>query len=145
MKNCAAGVLLFIFTGNVTAQEVEYPASFAEAMPLYETALGPFTRPVTTSSAEAQAYFNQGIQFMFAFTPTDAAHAFREAQQRDPDCAMCLWGIALASGHSINGPMTDESGRRAFRAIGRAADRRECFHGEARSAYHVDPMQHSRW
>jgi len=35
---------------------------------------------------------------------------------------MCLWGIALASGHNINGSMTDEGGLRAFEAITRARE-----------------------
>ena len=122
IRNCAAGTILFFVAGPIEAQEIEYPASFAETMPLYEPALGPFTRTVTTSSTEAQAYFNQGIQFMFAFTPTDAAHAFREAQQRDPDCAMCYWGEAWAWGSNLNVKMRVSNGPRAWVAISRAVE-----------------------
>ena len=62
-RRCAASTILVFIASDLAAQNtVEYPASFDEPMPLYETALGPFTRAVTTSSPEAQAYFNQGTQ-----------------------------------------------------------------------------------
>ena len=102
------------------AQDIEYPASFGEPMPLYAVGLGPLTWPITTNSDAAQAFFDQGIQFMYAFTPMDAARSFVEAQKRDPDCAMCFFGEAWAWGPYLNGPMRSANAPRAFAAIKKA-------------------------
>ncbi len=81
------------------------PADSAQ-VPLY-TVLGTFAWPVTTSVAAAQAYFNQGVRMMYAFTPKDARRSFAEARRQDPACAMCWWGEAWAMGPYLNGPMDD--------------------------------------
>ncbi len=99
------------------AQDVAYPASFDEPVPLYAVGLGPLTWPITTNSDDAQAFFDQGMQFMYAFTPMDAARSFVEAQKRDPDCAMCFFGEAWAWGPYFNGPMRSANAPRAFGAI----------------------------
>jgi len=70
------------------------------------SALGSFTRPITTEVHHAQAYFDQGVQMLFAFTPADAVRSFQEAQRQDPLCAMCFWGEAWARGPYLNGGMS---------------------------------------
>ena len=120
-----AAILLVTVTWSASGQESsdpEMPDSFKEAMPLYAKGLGPFGRTVTTDSPEAQAFFNQGIQLMYAFTPEDAARSFREAQLRDPDCAMCYWGEAWAWGPYMNGPMGPGSLPRAQAAMRKAVE-----------------------
>jgi tetratricopeptide (TPR) repeat protein len=57
--------------------------------------------PVTTN-AEAQAFFDQGIGQLWGFDYDEAERSFAEARRRDPDCAMCAWGEALAMGPYIN-------------------------------------------
>ena len=109
---------------SASSQEVTYPESFDEVQPLYGEALGNHTWTVTTDSDEAQAYFKQGLNFMYAFTPVDAAHAFREAQERDPDCAMCYWGEAWAWGPYLNSRMREANNPRAWAAISMALDKR---------------------
>jgi len=118
-------LLLVTLVGSVSGQEnsdPEMPDSFKEAMPLYAKGLGAFSRDVTTDSPEAQAFFNQGIQLMYAFTPENAARSFREAQLRDPNCAMCFWGEAWAWGPYMNGPMGPGSLPRAQAAMRKAVD-----------------------
>jgi tetratricopeptide (TPR) repeat protein len=88
-------------------------------MELYTT-LGPYSRAISTRSEQAQAYFTQGVQLMYAFTPADAAVSFRIAQRHDPDCAMCYWGEAWAWGPYLNGPMTSENAPKAYAAIQQA-------------------------
>ena len=61
---------------------------------------GGFT--IKTSSQDAQAYFNNGMQLAHAFAHKSAIAAFRRAEQLDPDCAMCVWGEAWARGPTIN-------------------------------------------
>ena len=56
-----ASLALVASTTIVSGQqpaEVQYPAEFNEPIKLY-TVLGDFTRPITTSSKEAQAFFDQ--------------------------------------------------------------------------------------
>ena len=67
--------------------------------------LGSHTRPVVTSSPEAQKYFDQGVNFLFGFNHGAAIRSFKEAARLDPECAMAHWGIALANGPHINFPM----------------------------------------
>jgi tetratricopeptide (TPR) repeat protein len=100
----------------------EYPAAFDDPIPLATVGLGAFSRPVTTSSPEAQAYFDQGIQLLYAFTPPDAARSFREAEKRDPACAMCWFGEAWAWGPYLNGGMGAADAPRAYAAIRKALE-----------------------
>ncbi len=66
---------------------------------------GGFT--ITTKSAEAQAFFNNGVQLGHAFAHQQAIAAFKEAERLDPNCAMCVWGEAWARGPTINYPVAD--------------------------------------
>jgi tetratricopeptide (TPR) repeat protein len=102
---------------NMGMSSDELPQSFQEPMKLFEKGLGPLTRTVTTDAVEAQAFFNQGLQLMYAFTPEDAARSFREAQKKDPSCSMCYFGEAWAWGHYLNGPMGPGDLPRAQEAI----------------------------
>ena len=50
---------------------------------------------ITTSSEEAQAYFDSGLNLLHAFWRFEAYRAFRRAAELDPDCAMAYWGIVM--------------------------------------------------
>jgi tetratricopeptide (TPR) repeat protein len=69
--------------------------------PLYD-GLGSYSRKVTTNSAEAQRYFDQGFAFLHGFNHRAAIRAFQQAAELDPECAMAHWGVALACGPHIN-------------------------------------------
>jgi tetratricopeptide (TPR) repeat protein len=79
----------------------------AAAPPLFE-GLGAHTRRVTTSSADAQKYFNQGLAFLYAFNHDESIRSFEQAAALDPSCAMAWWGIAIANGPHINNPVVPE-------------------------------------
>ena len=53
--------------------------------------------PVTTSSAEAQKFFNQGIGQLHGFWFFEAERSFRQVLALDTNCAMALWGMAMAN------------------------------------------------
>ena len=94
--------------------------------PLFE-GLGDVRFPVTTTSDDAQAYFNQGLALAWAFNHAASDLAFNEAALADPDCAMCLWGSALALGPNVNAemdPMNAPRARLATRARTRDGGRR---------------------
>ena len=110
--------------GGPDTASPELPESFAEPMPLYEGVLGGHEHPISSSDAEAQAYFNQGFRLMYAFAKEEAIRSFREAWQRDPECAICYWGEAWAWGSYLNGPMRPFEAPHAYAALGEALARR---------------------
>src|SRR5262245_20440031 len=83
--------------------------AFADSDPPLWDGLGSVTYKITTASAEAQAYFDQGLRLSYAFNHGEAQRAFRKAQKLDPACAMCFWGEALVLGPNINLPMLDDA------------------------------------
>lgn len=82
--------------------------------------LGSLAWPAGTTSAEAQAYFNQGYRLAWGFNHAEAVRAFRAAQAIDPACAMCFWGEAWVLGPHINFVMEEDAHRRAVAAIAEA-------------------------
>src|SRR5256885_9491958 len=51
---------------------------------------------ITTSSREAQQWFDQGLAALHCFWDYEALRAFEQAARLDQDCAMCHWGLARA-------------------------------------------------
>lgn len=70
--------------------------------------------PVAGLSAEAQAYFDQGMCQLHAFWYFEAERSFRMVARLHPEGAMAYWGMALAS---------VENPERAARLIGSAVQR----------------------
>jgi len=102
MKHALIGLTLilhFCATG-VLGQHQHSPA------PVKTTALaiglGPVGHPVSTSNAEAQRFFNQGLAYVYAFNHHEAVRSFQRAVALDPQLAMGHWGIALALGSNYN-------------------------------------------
>lgn len=91
------------------------------AVPLYDN-LGTLGLEVGTASATAQAYFDQGLRWAFAFNHAEAQRAFQAAQHADPKLAMALWGEALVLGPNINAPMAPEALAPALAALARAVE-----------------------
>ncbi len=109
-----------IFSFNLSAQEISYPDSFNEPIPQYTEILGDLHFPISSSNRDAQIYFDQGFQLMYAFTKVDAARSFRAAQLADSECAICFWGEAWTWGSYLNGAMTSADAPRAFSALQQA-------------------------
>jgi hypothetical protein len=82
--------------------------------------LGPLHREVTTGSAEAQAYFDQGLRLLYGFNHDEAARSFARAAQLDPTCASCFWGVALTMGPNYNVPMLPDRAAVAWETLERA-------------------------
>jgi tetratricopeptide (TPR) repeat protein len=49
-----------------------------------------------TGSAEAQGWFDQGLNLYHDFWDYESARAFEQGLRVDPQCAMCYWGLYLA-------------------------------------------------
>ncbi len=82
--------------------------------------LGNHKFPVTTNSARAQLFINQGLMLAYGFNHAEAARSFREAARLDPNCAMAYWGMALVLGPNINMAMAPEAEQPAHEAIRQA-------------------------
>lgn len=84
-----------------------------------------YHRPITTSSPQAQAFFDQGMQWLFGFNDDEAIRCFRRAAELDPQCAMPWWGIAYANGINVNDPVLSErEARDAWQAVQEAQSRK---------------------
>jgi tetratricopeptide (TPR) repeat protein len=90
-------------------------------VPLYDN-LGTLSFKVGTREAKAQAYFDQGIRWAFAFNHAEAQRAFQAAQKVDPKLAMAWWGEALVLGPNINAPMMPEAVAPALAALAKAVE-----------------------
>jgi tetratricopeptide (TPR) repeat protein len=89
------------------------------ALPLFD-GVGKHTRRVA-ATPDAQKYFDQGLNFMFAFNHDEAIRAFARAAELDPSCAMAHWGVALAHGKNYNYPFfPPEKAKAAWDALRQA-------------------------
>lgn len=77
---------------------------------------------ITTSNAEAQEYFSQGLMLAYGFNHAEAARSFFEATRLDSTCAMAYWGLAYVLGPNYNGGMEEDNFQRAYDAA-RTAER----------------------
>jgi tetratricopeptide (TPR) repeat protein len=82
--------------------------------------LGGYHRPITTTSAEAQKFFDQGLRLLWAFNHDEAARSFARAAELDARCAICLWGVSYALGPNYNVPMLPPRAQAAWDAAQRA-------------------------
>ncbi len=88
----------------------------------YPYDLGPYSRTITTGSADAQRWFDRGLNWCFGYHHEEALACFEQALQADPDCAMAHWGVGYAAGPNYNFPweLMDPAGKAA--ALARAYD-----------------------
>jgi tetratricopeptide (TPR) repeat protein len=101
--------------------------------------------PVTTKSAAARAFFNQGLSLAFAFDHGEATRAFAEALRLDPACAICAWGLSYATGPYVNRPERDDlvasraHVQRALQLAGGASERERALIRAQAIRVGVDP------
>ncbi len=81
-------------------QQADHCVVVSDSRPLLPAKLmegmGKSDFPITTSSVEAQAFFNQGISQLYAFWFVEAERSFMQAAAIDPSAGMGAWGIAMA-------------------------------------------------
>jgi tetratricopeptide (TPR) repeat protein len=64
--------------------------------------LGSHQYKITTGSAKAQQYFNQGFRLLYGFNHGEAGRSFRAAIKADSTCAMAYWGMGMVLGPNYN-------------------------------------------
>lgn len=104
MKPLAIVLLIALWTPvqAQTAEHLGHSDMVAPSHPMLLDGYGSGGFQITTNSAQAQAFFNNGMQLGHAFAHPAAVKAMQEAERLDPTCAMCFWGEAWAAGPTIN-------------------------------------------
>src|SRR5258707_14186658 len=69
--------------------------------------LGDWRHPGSTTTAQAQAFFDQGLRLIYAFNHDEAARSFPHAAALAPKLAMAYWGGAGAVGPDCNYPASE--------------------------------------
>ncbi|MGC1525671.1 MAG: hypothetical protein WA783_06435, partial [Phormidesmis sp.] len=110
--------------------------------------LGSYTFPISTTSKQAQRYFNQGMILAYGFNHAEAFRSLQAATKLDSNCAMCHWGMAYVLGPNINAAMEAADVPTAYAEIQQAialkshATQREQAYIEALAQrYSADPVE----
>src|SRR5260370_27689407 len=102
MKRAFGFLPLLLFAATCSAQ-MEMPPAPADSRPVPLVAgLGNSHHTIRTSNPEAQRYFDQGMDYLYAFNHDEARRSFERAAELDPKAAMPLGGVALAVGPNYN-------------------------------------------
>ena len=110
-KHVVSFLVICVLATVANADGMQMPAGVAPARQHHA---------VSTTNAQAQAYFDQGLTLLYAFNRAAARHAFERAAAADPRLAMAQWGIAASYGSNINVPIDEAGERSAIAAVQRA-------------------------
>ena len=107
----AAGWMAVVMSWNMAA------AQDGEALAILIPGGGTYSRPISTDSPEAQAFFDQGLRMAWSFYFPESIASYQEASRHDPDHPMPYFGLAHAAGPNPNsryaGLPDDPPGRRS--------------------------------
>jgi tetratricopeptide (TPR) repeat protein len=116
VTSVALATILLVPQLNLTAQS-------DEALAVMVPGGGSYSRPITTDSAEAQAFFDQGLRMAWSFYFVESIASYQEAARLDPDSPMPHFGLAHAAGPNPNsryGGLPDDPNGAGLDAIRRA-------------------------
>ena len=77
-------------------------AQDGEALAILIPGGGTYSRPISTDSAQAQAFFDQGLRMAWSFYFPESIASYQEASRHDPDHPMPYFGLAHAAGPNPN-------------------------------------------
>lgn len=124
--------------GYICGAERKAPRTGPQAAVML-TGVGNGASPADTSSREAQAWYDEGLNLYHAFNHIEASAAFAKAAALDPACALCEWGVALGLGQTLNYGVTPAQMAVALSHADRAA--RLVKPGDARAAGLIAALQ----
>jgi tetratricopeptide (TPR) repeat protein len=116
VTSVAVAAALLVPQLNLTAQS-------DEALAVMVPGGGSYSRPITTDSAEAQAFFDQGLRMAWSFYFVESIASYQEAARLDPNSPMPHFGLAHAAGPNPNsryGGLPDDPNGAGLDAIRRA-------------------------
>ncbi len=59
----------------------------------YDFNTGTYSFKISTSSEDAQIWFDRGLIWAYGFHWEEAVTCFKESVKADPKCAMSWWGV----------------------------------------------------
>ncbi len=122
----ALGFLLAACTqpaGETSTTTGAVEATGSEPLAMMVPGSGTYSRPVSISVPEAQAFFDQGLRLAWAFYFPESIASYQEAARLDPNSPMPHWGMAHAMGPNPNSRyamMPDDPKGEGLKAIRRA-------------------------
>jgi tetratricopeptide (TPR) repeat protein len=122
--------------GYICGAEHDTTAKATSAVML--TGVGNGSSPADTTNAQAQAWYNEGLNLYHAFNHNEARAAFAKAAELDPTCALCEWGVALGLGPTLNYGVSEDETAQALAHAQRA--KALLKPGDARASGLVDAM-----
>lgn len=75
--------------------------------------LGSHTKVVSTTSPQAQKWFNLGLNWCYGFNQEEGVTCFQEALKHDGNCVMAHWGVAYGAGPFYNNTWRQHSDEEA--------------------------------
>ena len=82
-------ILITAFTSSIRAEQ-----TVNEARAVLVPGTGNYSREISTDSATAQQYFDQGLRLAWGFYFPESIASYQEAARLDPDSPMPYWGMA---------------------------------------------------
>ena len=114
-------MLITAFTGPIRAEQ-----AINEARAVLVPGAGDYSRDISTDSATAQQFFDQGLRLAWGFYFPESIASYQEAARLDPDNPMPYWGMAHAMGPNPNSRyarMPDDPKGAGLEAINQAKSR----------------------
>lgn len=133
MKTCSGTILLIVWAAAAVAGAADEPADphaacaamgwvprevLERPVPL-RSGVGNAHEVVTTASKEAQAFYDQGLNYLHGYVWIEAARSFQQALRHDPDLAMAHLGLSRV----YSGLDAPAEARRAWEHAGKLATR----------------------
>ena len=134
-----AVVLLIVLRPQVTATTAQNAAARSPALAdivqrpvTLRSGIGRVSERVTTSSPQAQSFYNQGVAYLHSFVWIEAARSFNQALRADPNLALAHVGLSEALGELGRSEDARAAARRA-QALAPAVTDRERVRIELRT------------
>jgi tetratricopeptide (TPR) repeat protein len=84
--------------------------------------LGPVHEKVTTSSKEAQAFYDQGLAYLHSYVWIESARSFKQALRLDPQMAMAYLGLSRAYSGLTDPPAARAAWQKSQALAGHVSD-----------------------
>ena len=123
----AAFLLILALPGSILAQDAGLK-------------LGTVSFP-NSGDESAQEPFLRGVRLLHSFEYSDAATAFREAQEADPDFAMAYWGEAMTYNHPLWFDHDREDAREALERLAPTREQRLAKAGTGKEREFLDAVE----
>src|SRR5882724_1014666 len=95
--------ILFLAAAPLAAQHEHEQGAASSPVKLMQ-GMGQVHHLVSTKSADAQAFFDQGLALCYGFNHDEAGRSFQKSVALDPTLAMGWWGLAFTLGSNYNMP-----------------------------------------